>query len=342
MKLILTYLALFFLFSPFSNFAQEAVKSNATLRNEYYALKKESAAVLSKVKPLEGKIKSYKKEIDSLLKDIYSHTLRNARMKLFQYRDSLDCGNINIKDLLAFESVMPDYDIPLPFERLSVIQSIPEIQTISPTILLDTFPIQVENRKLESAIFLLGRSVEINTFIIEQYKEAAKDKVNLVEDIKEAIASYQNTFEVVMKFNNQVADTMVKWHQRCGGTWQTCKLCDHHSIIPKEVPELYTVVDVPADFPGGMSAFKEYLSKNMVYPKKALDEKIEGKCYVQFVVAEKGYISNVRVIRGVVSCPECDAEAVRIIKSMPNWTPGKVNGNNVNSTFNLPVQFKLN
>ncbi|MFN5982518.1 MAG: energy transducer TonB [Fluviicola sp.] len=113
-------------------------------------------------------------------------------------------------------------------------------------------------------------------------------------------------------------------------------------IEEKKDPVIYDVVDEPADFPGGMAAARAYLGNNIKYPQTAVDMSIEGKCYLKFIVSESGNISNVKVVRGVQDCPECDAEAVRVIKSMPNWKPGKVNGKAVNSTFTLPVQFKLN
>lgn len=113
-------------------------------------------------------------------------------------------------------------------------------------------------------------------------------------------------------------------------------------IEKKEEVVIYDVVDEPADFPGGMAAARAYLGNNIKYPQTAVDMSIEGKCYLKFIVSESGNISNVKVVRGVQDCPECDAEAVRVIKSMPNWKPGKVNGKAVNSTFTLPVQFKLN
>lgn len=114
---------------------------------------------------------------------------------------------------------------------------------------------------------------------------------------------------------------------------------------PPEIVEqelvIYDVVDVPADFPGGMDAARKFLSENMIYPESALKKKLEGKCYVKFVVSDTGKVFNIKIVRGVMDCPECDAEVVRVIKSMPNWEPGKVNGKPVNSTFTLPVQFKL-
>ena len=105
---------------------------------------------------------------------------------------------------------------------------------------------------------------------------------------------------------------------------------------------IYDVVDEPAQFPGGQEALKKYIKDNLKFPQTAIDKGIEGKCYLKFIISENGYISNVKVIYGVVDCPECDQEAIRLIKSMPKWKPGKVNGEPVNSTSTLfPIQFKL-
>lgn len=109
-----------------------------------------------------------------------------------------------------------------------------------------------------------------------------------------------------------------------------------------EEPDIiYTYVDTPAEFPGGGAALKEYLAKNIVYPESARKAGIEGVCYVQFIVSAKGNISNVEVKRGVIYCPECDKEAKRVIEVMPQWKPGEIEGRPVNSTFSIPVRFKL-
>jgi protein TonB len=104
---------------------------------------------------------------------------------------------------------------------------------------------------------------------------------------------------------------------------------------------IYEVVDETAQFPGGQEALKKYIKDNLKFPQTAIDMGIEGKCYLKFIVFQSGNISNVKVVRGVTDCPECDREAIRIVKSMPNFIPGKVNGKAVNSTFTLPVPFKL-
>ena len=99
--------------------------------------------------------------------------------------------------------------------------------------------------------------------------------------------------------------------------------------------------DEPAAFPGGMSALKKYLADSLVYPKEALELKIEGKCITQFVVTDQGAVSNPILKRGMPDCPECDAEALRLVKSMPKWKPAMLNGKAIESTFNLPISFKI-
>lgn len=105
-------------------------------------------------------------------------------------------------------------------------------------------------------------------------------------------------------------------------------------------PEILEVVDVDASFPGGMEKLRVYLEQNLKYPTVAEEMGISGKCYVKFVVSATGSISNVKVVKGVRDCPECDAEAVRVVKAMPNWIPGQVRGKPVNSFYNLPIPFK--
>jgi periplasmic protein TonB len=110
----------------------------------------------------------------------------------------------------------------------------------------------------------------------------------------------------------------------------------------KEVPEIvYKEVDENAEFPGGMKAFKLFITENLKYPESGLEIGAEGNCYLQFVVAKDGTIKDVKVRYGIADCPECDAEAVRLLKSTPKWEPAKVKGENVSSSFYLPITFRL-
>lgn len=101
------------------------------------------------------------------------------------------------------------------------------------------------------------------------------------------------------------------------------------------------IADEPAEFPGGMDKLRPYLRDKINYPQIAIELNLQGKCFTKFVVSKTGEISDVSVERGVPDCKECDKEAVRVIKGMPRWTPGKSKGRPVNSYFHLPVTFKL-
>jgi TonB family protein len=111
-------------------------------------------------------------------------------------------------------------------------------------------------------------------------------------------------------------------------------------IESKSEPNGFVSVDIPAEFPGGRAAMLAYLSENMIMPDKVKAQGITGKCYLKFIVLESGEISDVKVVRGVPDCPECDAEAIRVVDNMPNWIPSKSNDKVVKSYFNLPIVFK--
>ena len=83
----------------------------------------------------------------------------------------------------------------------------------------------------------------------------------------------------------------------------------------------------------------DYVAKSIVYPEKAKADGVQGKVYVQFVVETDGSIAEATVLRGVGG--ECDAEALRVVKSMPKWQPATFKGKPVRSRFMLPINFKL-
>ena len=101
----------------------------------------------------------------------------------------------------------------------------------------------------------------------------------------------------------------------------------------------YDVVEVMPQYPGGQIAMLKYIMENIKYPKQAMKEGIQGRVTVSFIVEKDGRVSNVRLLRSVQSA--LDKEAIRVVKSMPKWTPGKHNGKPVRVRFNLPVMFKL-
>lgn len=102
---------------------------------------------------------------------------------------------------------------------------------------------------------------------------------------------------------------------------------------------VFDVVEVMPQFPGGQIAMLQYLMKNIKYPEQAMKEGIQGRVAVRFIVEKDGSISDVKPVLSVH--PLLNKEAVRVVKSMPKWSPGKHNGKPVRVRFNLPVMFKL-
>jgi len=109
----------------------------------------------------------------------------------------------------------------------------------------------------------------------------------------------------------------------------------------EEVPEMeiFQVVESPPQYPGGDAARMKFLQENIKYPQMARESGIQGTVYVTFVVEPDGSVSDVRVLRGIGG--GCDEEAVRVIKMMPKWIPGKQRGKPVRVQFNMPIKFTL-
>ena len=111
-------------------------------------------------------------------------------------------------------------------------------------------------------------------------------------------------------------------------------------VIEKHEPEkIFTAVEQCASFPGGESAMYSWLQKNLRYPERAQQNDIQGRVIVRFVVNKDGSIEQVTIAKGVDK--DLDQEAIRVVKRMPKWQPGKNNGQAVRSYFTLPVTFKL-
>ncbi|MBD5279526.1 MAG: energy transducer TonB [Bacteroides sp.] len=109
-------------------------------------------------------------------------------------------------------------------------------------------------------------------------------------------------------------------------------------VKPKE-EEIFTAVEQQAEFPGGIAALMKWLNQNIRYPEQAAANDIQGRVIVKFVVEKDGSIGAVEILKGVDK--DLDREALRVVKKMPKWQPGKNNGVAVRSYFNLPVTFKL-
>lgn len=102
---------------------------------------------------------------------------------------------------------------------------------------------------------------------------------------------------------------------------------------------MFTHVEQMPKFPGGDAELYKFISNNLNYPAMAIENNVQGRVVVQFVVTKDGSIGNVKVVRSVDR--DLDNEAIRVCKKLPKFIPGKQNGQPVNVWYTLPVTFKL-
>lgn len=103
--------------------------------------------------------------------------------------------------------------------------------------------------------------------------------------------------------------------------------------------KIFHSVETPPKFRGGKKALFEFLREELNYPEKAKENATEGTVVVKFVVDKKGNIQSPEITKGVTE--ELNQEALRVVKAMPQWKPGKQKGDKVRATFQLPIRFSL-
>ena len=154
-------------------------------------------------------------------------------------------------------------------------------------------------------------------------------------DSAEAVRFNVNIHETVAKSSRVTAmmnldDSTVNWYQVA---WN-----DEEDMLDWFNKEDYRFFSL-AEYPGGFEAMAAYIAKSVVYPEKAKAEGVEGKVFVQFVVDTDGSIAEATVLRGVGG--ECDAEALRVVKSMPKWQPATFKGKPARSKYVMPIYYTL-
>ena len=146
--------------------------------------------------------------------------------------------------------------------------------------------------------------------------------------------------EDLNKTKTAIGSFDVKGNDEAGGEVLKAKEVIAQPEPPKEEEtKVFDVVEVMPSFPGGQGALFEWLSKNIKYPVVAEENGVQGRVIVTFVVERNGSITDVQVVKSVD--PSLDKEAVRVVKAMPHWIPGKQNGSAVRVKFTVPVTFRL-
>jgi len=127
---------------------------------------------------------------------------------------------------------------------------------------------------------------------------------------------------------SEVTDNAAKWSQA-------------FKVANEEEGQVFVVCEEMPKFPGGEEAMMRYVAENVKYPKEAFEAGIQGRVAVQFIVEKDGSISfpDDPIVKSV--SPELDAEAMRVVQTMPAWTPGKQRGQNIRCKFVIPITFRL-
>ena len=185
-------------------------------------------------------------------------------------------------------------------------------------------PVKVEEQKVVEKV---KSSVKFTTPVIKK-----DDEVKPEEELKSQ--------EDLNKTKTAIGSFDVKGNDEAGGEVLKAKEVIAQPEPPKEEEtKVFDVVEVMPSFPGGQGALFEWLSKNIKYPVVAEENGVQGRVIVTFVVERNGSITDVQVVKSVD--PSLDKEAVRVVKAMPHWIPGKQNGSAVRVKFTVPVTFRL-
>ena len=185
-------------------------------------------------------------------------------------------------------------------------------------------PVKVEEQKVVEKV---KSSVKFTPPVIKKDAEVKPE-----EELKSQ--------EDLNKTNTAIGSFDVKGNDEAGGEVLKAKEVIAQPEPPKEEEtKVFDVVEVMPSFPGGQAALFEWLSKNIKYPVVAEENGVQGRVIVTFVVERNGSITDVQVVKSVD--PSLDKEAVRVVKAMPHWIPGKQNGSAVRVKFTVPVTFRL-
>lgn len=178
--------------------------------------------------------------------------------------------------------------------------------------------------------------------VVEQVKSSVKFTAPIIKKDSEVKEEDEIKLDEVQKSDKAVGAFTVEGNDEVGGAVLKAKEDIAAPEPPKHVVEetkIFTVVEQMPMYPGGDAALMGYLRDNIHYPTVAAENGVQGRVVVGFVVERDGSITDVKILRGVD--PSLDREAMRVVKSMPKWTPGKQNGSAVRVKYQVPVSFRL-
>ena len=183
---------------------------------------------------------------------------------------------------------------------------------------------RIEEQKPEALPEEILNTVKVTELaIVDDDQVKAEDEIKTQDELQQTETAFGQT-----DFDKGTDDlNVVREHK------------DEIVVEEKKEEKVFTAVEQMPQFPGGEAELMKYISNNIKYPTMAMENNIQGRVVVQFVVTSTGKIGEVKVVRS--KDPDLDKEAVRVVKSLPNFIPGKMNGQAVNVWYTLPITFKL-
>ena len=188
--------------------------------------------------------------------------------------------------------------------------------------------------KQEDNLALTEVTTEVEEMVIQTQQEEPEPPKQEVELSTTEFEIVENDKEIENEFTFEEFDNDID------GSYQNTNVeIQQEEIQDVEEEEIFLVVEQTASFPGGLGELNKYLAKNIKYPQQARETGTQGKVFLTFVVEKDGSITDIKVLHDIGS--GCAEEAIRVVKTMPKWTPAKQRGKAVRQQFNLPVNFTL-
>jgi len=200
-----------------------------------------------------------------------------------------------------------------------------------------------DSTKIKETIYFLTGQIKIERHYIKKQIPTITSKVKILDgSYKEWFESGQIKRELHYSDGSIDGNVLTFWengNSKRNDLFEEGKFVKGQCFDSDGQPTKHFDYEVAAEFPGGEMALMEYLAKNIRYPLKAKKSGCQGTVFVTFIVNIDGSISDAHILRGI--CDDADAEALRVVNSMPEWSPAKTDGELNPVSFNLPIRFIL-
>mgnify|MGYP000704684483 CR=1 FL=1 len=178
-----------------------------------------------------------------------------------------------------------------------------------------------------------------NKVLTEQYQTLYNQNQQCISSVRNLVQNNEQYTERIIDLNKRLENLRNNKPEIETTPVNTQEEVNVNNAPKSTTSDIHQVVDVKPEFKGGSDKMYKFLSSNIKYPQKAKLENIKGRVYIRFIVEKDGTLTDPKVLRGIGS--GCDEEALRVVKLMPKWFPGKLRGKPVRTSYILPITFVL-